>query len=188
MIDYSKNLSLENLFYIDEFGIVRQEEWKYVKGSDDKYQVSNLGRVKTFNYRRDVFIMTQESLKSGYKRVRLWFQKKSKRILVHVLVCQEFLEHKHNPPLKVIDHIDDNPKNNILTNLRIISFRENIVKGAKSLTGENNIRIMKKKYQVRFVINKKTNYFGCYETLGEAVIVRNNVKKELETEFKKHLI
>jgi len=189
MIDYSKNYSLESLFYINENGLVCQEEWKSVTGYETKYQVSDLGRIKTFNYKARPFIMVQEYLKKGYCRISLSKNNKKKRILVHVLVCQEFKNHKnHNYKIKVVDHIDNNPKNNVLSNLQIISNRQNIIKDMPNpKTGENNIRIMKKKFQVRFSINKKVKHFGVYETLEEAVLVRDNVVKQLEEDFKKHL-
>jgi hypothetical protein len=188
MINYSENYSLESLFYINEDGLVCQEKWKPIVGYESKYEVSDLGRVKTFNYRRNPFIMVQEQLKKGYCRISLFKDNKKKRVLVHVLVCQEFKGYIQNNKFKVIDHIDNNPKNNIASNLQIISFRENIIKDMpKPKTGENNIRIMKGKFQVRFVVDKKTNYLGCYETLKEAVFVRNKFIEKLNQDFKKHL-
>ena len=53
MIEYYKNLSLENLFYIDENGIVQEEEWKDIPNWEGMYQCSDLGRVKSFG--RKVF-------------------------------------------------------------------------------------------------------------------------------------
>jgi len=188
MIDYSNNFSLDSLFYIDDNGIVCQEEWKEIQGYNGKYQVSNLGRLKTFNYRRNAFILKQEQIKSGYKRASLSILNIKKRHLVHVLVSQEFLGHKHNHSFKVIDHIDDNKINNFFRNLRIVNHRDNIIKNKIGITGQNNIRIMKGKFQVRFIINKKQKYFGCYKTIEEAIIVRDNVVKEIKNDFEKHLI
>jgi len=188
MIDYSKNYSLESLFYINENGLVCQEEWKPVVGYESKYYVSDLGRVKTFNYRRNPFICKQEKINSGYNRVSLSANNKRKRMLVHVLVCQSFLGHKHNRTLKVIDHFDNNKQNNSLNNLRIISNRDNVIKDRKKgITGENNIRMMKGKFQVRFEIDKKTKHFGCYATIEEAIFIRDGVVKKLQEDFKKHL-
>jgi hypothetical protein len=46
-MEHYKNKSLENLTYYDLEGNLKEEEWRDIKGQEEYYQVSNLGRVKT---------------------------------------------------------------------------------------------------------------------------------------------
>jgi hypothetical protein len=47
---------------------------------------------------------------------------------VHKLVAQAFLNHTIDKYTTVIDHIDNNPSNNIVENLRVVTSRENTSK------------------------------------------------------------
>lgn len=47
MIEYYKNLSLENLPYINEEGLICWEEFRDIPQYEGLYQVSDLGRVKS---------------------------------------------------------------------------------------------------------------------------------------------
>ncbi len=49
MIEYYKNFSLEPLFYVNEKGLVCQEEWKDIAEVKNIYQSSNLGRIKSLD-------------------------------------------------------------------------------------------------------------------------------------------
>lgn len=101
--------------------------WKDVVGYQGKYQVSNLGRVKSLNFNNTgkEKIMKQEIFNNGYCMVH--FRKKiSKKKLVHRLVWQAF--NGKIPQKLQVDHIDANKQNNRLDNLQLLTPSENVKK------------------------------------------------------------
>lgn len=101
------------------------EEWRDIPGYEGLYQVSNLGRVKSlFRYRVSKGgcycpvvekIKAQKLTKDGYFETTLCKNKQLKSIRVHRLVAQAFIPNPNN--YSVINHIDENPKNNKVENL-----------------------------------------------------------------------
>ena len=80
------------------------EEWKDIKNYEGLYQISSLGRVKSLPKERNnginnEIILKQCTDKKGYKRVNLYKNKKSTRVLVHRLVAEAFLNNPNNYPL-----------------------------------------------------------------------------------------
>lgn len=103
--------------------ILVMEEWKDIEGYEGLYQVSNLGRVKSLPR---YWVRTERILtKKGYPYVRVCLFKGTKRtyLSVHRLVAEAFIPNPDNKP--IIDHIDGNPNNNSVSNLRWVDFKEN---------------------------------------------------------------
>ena len=93
------------------------EEWRDIEGYEGLYQVSNLGRVKSFNYRGHkgcIGILKGTPDKDGYLRVVL-FKNGRKDYRVHQLVAKMFIPNPEN--LQVINHKDENKQNNTAENL-----------------------------------------------------------------------
>lgn len=100
------------------------EIWKTIPGYEGLYMVSNLGRVKSMEfYRSKRGILSQGNDKLGYKRVVLYKNDSEKTLLVHRIVASAFFGLKND---EKIDHIDGNPENNTIKNLRVCSQAENI--------------------------------------------------------------
>jgi hypothetical protein len=111
------------------------EEWKDVKGFEGFYQISNLGRVrsldryvngtgkKTKQFIKGVILKAQKR-KSGHLDVLLKKNGLEKRCWVHRLVASAFLSNINNLP--IVNHIDSNPENNVVTNLEWCSQKHNI--------------------------------------------------------------
>ena len=122
---------------------MKKEIWKDVKNYEGLYEVSNLGRVKSLNYNRT---RKEKILKSGYVcgycKVVLCKYGKMKHFLVHRLVAEAFIDNSNNKPC--IDHIDGNPMNNRVENLRWCTQRENcnnpitLHRMSEAQKGENN--------------------------------------------------
>lgn len=102
------------------------EEWRDVVGYEGKYQVSNLGRVRSLNYMRTgrVQNLRYKTNKYGYNTVTLLKNGKHKVLMVSRLVAQSFIPNVLNKPC--IDHIDTNKQNNRVENLHWVTYSENM--------------------------------------------------------------
>lgn len=101
------------------------EIWKDIEGYEGYYQVSNLGNVRSLNYRHHggVHNLKQSVLPEGYLFVILWKNKATKMFYVHRLVGQAFLDNPHKYP--EVNHIDENKQNNSVKNLEWCSSQYN---------------------------------------------------------------
>lgn len=103
------------------------EEWRPVPGFDGKYEVSNLGGVRSFkNPKMPGFSIKPSILvsKKGYKNVHLelWNGPTKKHFRLARLVWTVF---KGSIPEGFhVDHIDNDQTNNRLDNLQLLSFAE----------------------------------------------------------------
>ena len=94
-----------------------KEEWRNIIGYEQKYQISNIGKVKSLNYhstKRNGLLRFSKNHR-GYFFVRLSKGCKVKTITVHRLVALAFLPNPHNYPQ--INHKDENKLNNRVDNL-----------------------------------------------------------------------
>lgn len=102
-----------------------KEIWKDIEGYEGKYQVSNLGNVKSINYNRTgkEKLLRPMKLRNGYLIVRLCVNNKVKAYLTHRLVAQAFIENPGNRPC--LDHINTIRTDNRADNLRWCTYKEN---------------------------------------------------------------
>ena len=96
------------------------EEWRWIKGYEDRYMVSNLGRIKSFLKNCDGHILSLKNRTGDYLRVRLSDKTKNKQTKgVHVLVAGTFIQEIPNG--WEVHHIDGDKQNNAASNLEIVS-------------------------------------------------------------------
>lgn len=109
------------------------EIFKDIPGYEGLYQVSNLGNVKSLNYRRsgkEKIIKPRKKSKSNttlnkyYYCVALYKDKKRKNFRVHHLVAEAFINNPNNYP--VLNHLDKNPENNCVENLEWCTQKYNV--------------------------------------------------------------
>jgi hypothetical protein len=109
---------------------MHKEIWKDIKGYEGLYQISNLGRVRSFLVRghsvvgKNPRILKQNLKKTGYYHICLSLNGVQKFYTVHRLVINAF---KKNPKkLKSINHKDGIKINNSVDNLEWCNQSENI--------------------------------------------------------------
>ena len=119
-MEYYKNLSLEDLFYIDDDGLVCQEEWKDVVGYEGFYLVSNLGNVR----RKGKLNLKKPTPRFGYLQVELCDGRKPKIQSIHRLVAMAFIDNPENK--KEVNHINGKKDDNSAVNLEWATRRSNL--------------------------------------------------------------
>lgn len=100
------------------------EVWKDIEGYKGKYQVSNMGNVKSLNYRStgQEKILKQIFNAVGYPQVGLYKDGKMKWHMTHKLVAQAFIDNPDNKPR--ISHINTIRADNRAENLCWASQKE----------------------------------------------------------------
>ena len=169
MIEYYKNLSLESLFYINEDGLVCQEEWRDIPNYEAIYQVSNLGRVKILKRQR--FCKLNNSFSSykpmikksfieggGYLQVMLSKEGSFKFFKIHKLLAMLFLNHVPSGYNEIVDHKNNIKIDNRLENLQLITNRHNLSKDKKGVSKYTGVCWDKKgkKWKAQISKNKIT--------------------------------
>ena len=135
-----------------------KEEWRDIKGFERKYMVSNLGRVKSLNYRMTgkERIFKGKDNGHGYLQVKLYKDGKGKWYLVHVIVAQAFCE---NPKgYNEVNHKDENKYNNCMDNLEYCSRLYNVNYGTRT----------EKTCKPVFSVDKETGLIMWWQSAMEA--------------------
>lgn len=123
------------------------EEWRDIVGYEGKYQVSNLGNVKSLNYKRTgkEKILKYKTNNKGYRVVSLCKNGKQKTYTIHRLVAQAFLENYSND--LCVDHINTIRNDNHVENLRMCTRKEN----------NNNPLTLKHRREIHWDSSKENN-------------------------------
>lgn len=92
------------------------------------------------------------------------------------------------PPKMVVDHVNRNPWDNRLENLRLATGRQNRWNSAlhkHNTSGHSNIywRSDKSMWEVRFSIKKKLNRLGLFTAIEDAIATRDAHLREMRGEF-----
>lgn len=122
--------------------LLSNEIWRSVPGYERRYEVSNLGRVRSLNFNNSgINKLLSISTIDGYNVVTLFDKnRRRKQLKVHRLVAMAFIPNPDNKPC--VDHINGIRSDNGLENLRWATHKENInnpiTKIRKSLAQTNN--------------------------------------------------
>lgn len=125
------------------------EIWKNIKGYEGKYQISNLGRVKsveristTGQHLHEKVMKTCRDV-GGYDFVGLWNGGKKKNFKIHRLVIENFNPVENMGNLDC-NHKDEDKTNNRLENLEWLTRKENLNYGThnKKISEAHSVRIL----------------------------------------------
>ena len=164
------------------FYFMEKEIWKPIKGYEGFYKISNLGRVKSLdrwyysNKGRHVHvkekIMNLCDDSKGYPFVVLSKHNKMKIMPIHRLIAEAFIPNPLNKPC--IDHIDTNPHNFSISNLRWCSYKENnnnpiTIKKLKAILGSNDVQ--RRRIETTKIRKGKTSpkYVYMYDLNGKFI-------------------
>lgn len=120
----------------------------------------------------------------GYLRIRF----NGKKYLNHRLIF--FMEYGYMP--EMLDHIDNNPLNNRIENLRPATRNENGYNKSLQInntSGYKNVFWHKssKKWRVVITVNKKYLRFGCFDDLELADLVAQEARDKYHGQFARHI-
>jgi hypothetical protein len=95
---------------------LEDELWRVIPDSDERYQVSNYGRVKSFAYKKDTGQILNGFILNGYKQVQINTKKIKRKYYIHKLVAQVWIP-KPSDKHTFVTHLDGNLRNNHFSNL-----------------------------------------------------------------------
>lgn len=113
---------------------MKKENWKPIVGYEGLYEISDLGHVKRIA-RTIIDSMGRQvcyeekmmsiciSKQTGYPYVSLTKDGKQKPLNIHTLIADAFIPNPHNLPC--INHIDENRKNSVLSNIERCTYSYN---------------------------------------------------------------
>lgn len=155
------------------------EIWKDVLGFENKYQISNTGKLKNKITNR---ILKNTNKNNDYLRYILYNKTTKKTVYIHRLVAQAFIPNPHG--FLEVNHIDGNKQNNCVENLewcnRNYNIQHALKNGLNSMDTLNNINKNRffNKYGRLYQYDKNKKLVAIYNSPKEAheitgVCIRN---------------
>lgn len=101
------------------------EEWREIKDYEGLYEVSTLGRVRSFHKEEVGMVMCVYTHWKGYKFIYICKNGQRKKFFVHRLVACAFIPNPENHP--IVNHKDLDKANNMLSNLEWCDESANMI-------------------------------------------------------------
>ena len=187
---YARTIHTSKSFYILR-GVVMEEEWRDIKGYEGIYQVSNLGRVKSLSHlvvrcNNSNYITKERILRPGVKKdkrmmVVLCVRGVKKSVSIHRLVAQAFIPNPDNLP--EINHKDENPQNNTVTNLEWCTGYYNKHYGTALERMRNSLKGRKQSLEE---IAKRSNALRGHKAYNKGVPMPEEQKKKISVTLRKY--
>lgn len=168
-----------------------KEIWKNISNYNDKYQISNYGRIKSVDsvymipnqykkmhkhiYRGKILKTSIDN--NGYANIRLRKNGKTKCFLIHRLVAKAFIPNPNNYP--VINHINGNKLDNKVENLEWCTQSHNVKEAYKLGLQKTSHNVFQKGHIPHNItkINQydlQGNYIKTYNSILEATLLFTN--------------
>jgi hypothetical protein len=164
---------------------MQKENWKDIPNFKGVYKISSFGRVKSFKLNKER-ILKPGICSSGYCIVVLSLDLKRKSFRIHQLVAMAFLNHTPDGTNKlVIDHINNLKSDNKLSNLQIISNRDNCIKKTKGKSKYRGVQWCEthKKWKSQIRYKNKRLSLGSFKNETEASEAYELKKTQIENEM-----
>ena len=160
---------------------MKKEIFKSIPCYEGLYEVSDLATVKSLErkgwmkrnncsrvFKEKILI---PALDDGYYKVSLYKKGKRKTFKVSVLVMMAFKDHKPNGNQIVVDHKDNIRSHDYLSNLQLITQRENCSKDRRGGSSKNtgvSWNKLANKWHSSIKINGKKKHLGSFDSETEA--------------------
>lgn len=157
-----------------------KEIWKDIEGYENLYQISNLGRVKSFKTNKPKY-MTPQPDSRGYLQIGLIKDKKRKNFKIHRLVANAFINRLEDKDF--VNHINEDKQDNRAENLEWVAVVENNNHGTRNERLSNTLKNRKlpEGQILKALETKKRNGTLCNKGLKvrcvEEDIVFNKIKE-----------
>jgi hypothetical protein len=148
-----------------------KEIWKDVPGYKGLYQASNLGRIKGLRFGKEKILKSSSQIRNDKKYFMIGLTKNgiNKTFSLSVLIAMSFMDFLPNGHSLVIDHLDSNPENNRLDNLKIVTNRQNLSKERTLKSGlPVGVFIRGNRFLSNIRKNSKKIHLGSFKTIEEA--------------------
>jgi hypothetical protein len=147
------------------------EEFRDIPGYEGRYKICSDGLVLSIIHKPKILKPTKS--KKGYLYVDLCKDSSRKKYFVHQLVAMAFLDHSVCGMKKVIDHIDFDRTNNHVSNLKVVTARENCSRSQRKKTsiyvGVHFVRRLSK-WSSEIRIGNTKKYLGLFNCETQAHI------------------
>ena len=145
-----------------------EEEWMDVINTKG-YKISNKGRLKSYR-RKNPIILKAALDRYGYYYVTIFYSENPIKKKIHQLVAESFLGHRPDGTTKlVVNHKDYNKTNNVISNLEIVTVRENSNRVHLSSKSKYiGVGFRNGKWVARICINGNRVWLGCFVKEYEA--------------------
>ncbi|MBQ9347067.1 MAG: NUMOD4 motif-containing HNH endonuclease [Oscillibacter sp.] len=150
------------------------EEWRAVKGFENRYEVSSLGRVRSLNYRMRkgcIRVLKPAMNSDGYLNVHLYALDGGGTYKIHRLVAEAFLPNPGGLP--EVNHKNENKSDNRVMNLEWCDRDYNIHYGTISK------RIVAKQSKAVMAVDPETGCVVYTFPSAEAAKVKGFVPSEI---------
>jgi len=175
-------------------GCLRKEKTGKRFTNHNKYEILK-DKIRAYTTKGEVFYVSLESewilkkycwsMRSG-GYLAAGIKKGTKTMPMHQMLLKDELDKPENKN-KMVDHIDGNPSNNCLDNLRIVNNRQNCLNTEKRKNfGIYKTKYKNNRYQVILGKNNKPTYIGLFDTIESAREARDKWIDENDKERYKY--